>query len=270
MKRPDRTTEVLMHTLMQRRVDLILQRPFFGSLCMKLEVVVDRKHDAVGWTDGKRLGVHPERFMALSIDEQTTLIAHEVMHCVMGHPWRQGARALDDWNIACDHAVNLTLRKAGMSVPETWCCDAQFENMSAEAIYSRIQQMRPNPQPEDDSGTGEDDAGDDDGDSDEQSQAPAPGASESAADESSDDVSHGETPAAPGASDSDSGDDESAAGTSEANAGDANGGGDDGNIVPQPETAPNAQCAAARRRRGRCSTWNRHARAAARGLASGD
>jgi predicted metal-dependent peptidase len=150
--------DALMRTITQRRIDLILQRPFFGALCMKLEVVIDRKHDACGWTDGKRLGIHPERFMALSIEEQTALIAHEVMHCVMGHPWRQGPRELGEWNNACDHAVNLTLRKASMTIPSTWLCDERFDGMSAEVIYSRLLNDRPPQAPE--GGEGQDDAQD--------------------------------------------------------------------------------------------------------------
>jgi predicted metal-dependent peptidase len=160
MRKPDHAAEATMRALLQRRVDLILQRPFFGALCMKLAVTIDRKHDAVGWTDGKRLGIHPERFLDLDIAQQTALIAHEVMHCAMGHPWRQGPRELELWNDACDHAVNLTLRKAGMSIPDNWVLDERYAGMSAEVIYSRLLNDRPPQAPE--GGEGQDDPQDGD------------------------------------------------------------------------------------------------------------
>jgi len=46
------------------------------------------------------------------------IVAHEIMHCAVGHLFGKGNRDHERWNIADDHAINLILQKNGYTLPE--------------------------------------------------------------------------------------------------------------------------------------------------------
>ena len=91
--------------LITARVSLVLDQPFFGALALSLPPKEDTTCDTA-WTDGRSLGYNPAFVESLTHAELTGLIAHEVMHCAMGHPWRRDARDPKQFNVACDLAIN--------------------------------------------------------------------------------------------------------------------------------------------------------------------
>ena len=130
------------------RTDLILSNPFFGALSLGLKIVEDTTC-ATAWTDGRSLGYNPAFIDGLNHSQCTALIAHEVMHCAMGHPWRRDAREFKQWNIAADRAINSELRESGFTLPE----GALFPNAgetgkSAEWYYAREQSQPKGPDPQ--------------------------------------------------------------------------------------------------------------------------
>lgn len=120
------------------RVKLVLDQPFFGALALNLEVRED-KSAPTAYTNGKVLGYNPEFINSLSKDELLGVIAHEVMHCASGHPWRRDAREPFRWNVACDMVINETLVQVGFKLPKGCVvCPAEFRGKSAEWIYERL------------------------------------------------------------------------------------------------------------------------------------
>jgi predicted metal-dependent peptidase len=166
---PVAVAEDALSAVSRARLELVLDHPFFGSLACRLRPVIDQNHRGVMWTDGVRLGVNPEAFLALNPQERIGLIAHEVLHCTNGHPWRQGHRDEKNWARACDLAINDVLADSGFVLPEGCAVPSGNEkNQSAEAHYSEMQR-----QPQDDEGDGDGDGqgqgdgqGDGDGESD--------------------------------------------------------------------------------------------------------
>ena len=61
--------------LTKARAGLILDNPFFGSLALRLQLVADPECETA-WTDGQKLGYHPEFILGLSLDVTKSLIAH--------------------------------------------------------------------------------------------------------------------------------------------------------------------------------------------------
>ncbi len=120
--------------LIRARVQLILNRPFYGSLSSRLELKEwDRDTFA---TDGKYL-FYPKKYDYT--DEQLeSVVAHETLHCALGHLFRKGNRENFRWNIAADYAVNLALSKDNFQIPNTWLLESQYEGMTAEKIYEKI------------------------------------------------------------------------------------------------------------------------------------
>jgi predicted metal-dependent peptidase len=127
------------------RTALVLDQPFFGVLALRLRLVEDPSQPTA-WVDGRSLGYNPSFVEGLSHSGLVALIAHEVMHCACGHPWRRGQRDAQRWNVACDHAVNPILDDAGFTLPAGEKRVAEFRGKGAEWIYDRL----PAPEQQDD------------------------------------------------------------------------------------------------------------------------
>lgn len=120
------------------RSSLLLDQPFFGMLALNLELVEDATQPTA-YTNGEVLGYSPAFIDTLSDDELQCLIAHEVMHCACGHPWRRDKRDATKWNVACDYAINGVLVEAGFKLPADGLIDQQtFGGKWSEWIYDRL------------------------------------------------------------------------------------------------------------------------------------
>lgn len=124
------------------RARLLLDQPFFGTLVVRLPMVVDEQIETA-CTNGKVIRYNPKFFDGLTDDEIQGVLAHEVMHVANGHCWRRGNRDMEDWNKAADYAINDVIINAGMSLPKGCLVDRQFTNQSAEQIYDRVRQPKP-------------------------------------------------------------------------------------------------------------------------------
>lgn len=128
--------------LQKARVALVLDHPFFGSLLMRLKMVEDSSCKTL-WTDSKVIGYNPEFVASLNQFITASALAHEIVHVANGHCWRGVGFESEKWNEAADHATNLILKDAGLQIPNTWLCDAQYIGMSAEAIYAKLPPSQP-------------------------------------------------------------------------------------------------------------------------------
>ncbi len=119
------------------RTSLVLENPFFGALALSLKMVPDATCETA-WVNGRELGYNPVWIETLTHDRVTALVAHEVMHCAMGHPWRRDGRSPKGWNVACDKAINGELR-ASFRLPDgALYPDAGEEGKSSEWYYARL------------------------------------------------------------------------------------------------------------------------------------
>lgn len=152
---------------MQRaRISLLLDEPFFGALLLGLTPREDKAgdHTKTMGTDGVSLYWHTAQIDNWTEPEIKTVLAHEAMHCALLHPLRRGDRDMGQWNVACDHAVNLVLeacneeaKSKGRPAPFAWpknptpLMDKRHAGKSAEEIYCDAQQQ---PQGQDGNGQG--------------------------------------------------------------------------------------------------------------------
>lgn len=146
------TTKDPAERVVAARTKLVLDQPFFGVLALRLRIVAD-PGCGTAWVDGRTLGYDPAFVDTLTQAELVTLLAHEVMHCAMGHPWRRDLREKDRWNRACDFAVNPILRDAGFALPGGALLDDQYTGRNAEWIHDRLPESQGK-------GTGKDGQGD--------------------------------------------------------------------------------------------------------------
>lgn len=126
---------------------LLARFPFFGILVMSMPLEPSEKC-ATAATDGRRIYYNPEWFETLRQqhdDHVLFVLAHEVLHPALGHPWRCGERDRQKWNAACDLIINHLLKDAGLHGPSDGlylgqtCKGVHFDlawaGLSEEEIY---------------------------------------------------------------------------------------------------------------------------------------
>jgi len=138
------------------RTRLLLDSPWFGSLAMRLRI---EPMPGLGTfaTDGQSIRYDPTFAEKLTDEEITGVMAHEILHCALLHPFRLGTRNMTQANIAMDYAINIELHKAGFKMPEGVIPpDMQYDRMAWEQIYA-LRQKAGNPNPFPNGGQGSSD-----------------------------------------------------------------------------------------------------------------
>lgn len=126
-----------LKALSDARARLLLDFPFFGALALRLVLQEDESIPTLA-VDGRRMYYNPKFFLSLPPNLRRSAVAHEVVHCAMGHIFRRGAREPLRWNQAIDYATNALLKDAGMPLGDSWLYHPAFENQTAEYIYDRL------------------------------------------------------------------------------------------------------------------------------------
>lgn len=119
------------------RSQLILGHPFFGMLALRLRLV-ERTNIPTLAVDGKHVFYNPEFVLGLSDSLCRSALAHEVMHCVLAHIGRRGARDPKKWNCAGDYALNQVLQDSGFEIGKEWLLHPRYQGMSADQIYAML------------------------------------------------------------------------------------------------------------------------------------
>ena len=140
-------TTDLPRTVTQARIKLMLDEPYLASAVARFPLVNAAGMDWCNTmaVDGYYIYVNPDFCKTLSTPEITFVLAHEVMHCVLGHIDRRGQREPTMWNYAIDYATNLMLVEMGLKMPEIGLIDSKFIGMTAEDIYEEISKNIPQP-----------------------------------------------------------------------------------------------------------------------------
>jgi len=125
---------VIDKRIIKARVKLVLARPFYGSLSMRLKL--EQWDQDTFATDGVSL-FYPKKY-TFTDDEIITIIAHEALHCALGHLFRRQKREALQWNIAADFATNAILKNDNFTIPEDGLYSRDYENKTVERIYELL------------------------------------------------------------------------------------------------------------------------------------
>jgi predicted metal-dependent peptidase len=151
------------------RQTLVLDQFQLGALAMGLKLLADPRCKTA-WVDGRSLGFNPHFVLSLTPKRLIALVAHEVLHVALGHPWRRGNRDMRRWNIACDKAINTLLRGFGFELPDgAYYAEGDEQGQSAEWIYDHMPFDDPQDKPKPEPGKGEsgEEEGEEDGENEE-------------------------------------------------------------------------------------------------------
>jgi len=135
-------SDPVVKAIVAARVKLLLEKPFFGTLATRLEIVDGSLWCKTAATDGKRLYYNREFIKGLTPAALLFLIGHEVLHCVYDHLGRRGGRDPKIWNMANDYIVNYTLVKEGCGkMPDGGLYDDKYTDlMTSEEVYNQLMQ----------------------------------------------------------------------------------------------------------------------------------
>lgn len=119
------------------RTRLILDKPFLGALVLRLPL------KAAEWcrttaTDARAFYYNPRWIESLNGSQVQFALAHEALHCALGHFARRGHRIQRKWDMACDFAVNPILVDEGLTPPAEALVLDVYRGMAAEEIYPCI------------------------------------------------------------------------------------------------------------------------------------
>jgi predicted metal-dependent peptidase len=121
------------------RTRLILERPFVGTLVMHLPLIAaDPAWCKTVATDARAFYFNPGFIASLDLAETQFVLAHEALHCALGHFARRAHRERRRWDIATDHAVNLLLVDDGLKALAGALLNPEFRGLAAEDIYPLI------------------------------------------------------------------------------------------------------------------------------------
>lgn len=129
--------ETIRRKLLKARTALVLDHPFFGSLCLRMTPEEDSTC-RTAWTDGRTLAYNPAYVDSLEPDALCGLLAHTVMHPACQHHTRRKGRDHDLWNMACDHAINWLLLDAGLNLPVGYLDNPAYHGLNADEIYAAL------------------------------------------------------------------------------------------------------------------------------------
>jgi len=128
--------------MIRARTALVLEHPFYGSLALRLKLV-EASFVETAAVDGVHLYYNPEYVESISMPEIKGLLAHEVVHCANGHPWRRGNREPGRWNEACDYTVNPLLVEAGFQLFPNALNEPAYAGKAAEEVYAALGKQPP-------------------------------------------------------------------------------------------------------------------------------
>lgn len=129
-------TNPILSKLIKARVQLLFSHPFFASLCLRLRFIPGAIETME--TDGRAIYYSEKYVESLSPAELEGVLAHEALHCALGHHCRRGKRTPERWNDACDYAVNPIILNNELTLPAGALIKKEYEALSAEEIYAKL------------------------------------------------------------------------------------------------------------------------------------
>lgn len=110
------------------KTHLVTNHPFIGSTLLGMPLIISDtrpsgKHLPLAFTNGKIIGINPEFLYLMSYKNLIFVLAHECLHCMLGHidGARIRGRDLKRWGIACDILVNQLLYDDRIGEQFEWC-----------------------------------------------------------------------------------------------------------------------------------------------------
>lgn len=125
----------VMDKMEKAQVRMLFKHLFFATVLFNTPFVETTRFPRAA-TNMKVIYWNRAFFESLSIDVIMFVIFHELMHIILKHGLRRGARDPTIWNDACDYVINLRAKDNGFVLWEHCHYDPRFADMYEEQVYS--------------------------------------------------------------------------------------------------------------------------------------
>lgn len=148
------------------RTRIILRDPFFATILMDMDPVIDADATETCATDGDRIIFNPD-WLADAADRDIAAAMRKMsLHVALSHHLRRGPhRDPARWRAACDQAALHIMQAEGVELPPGAEATPIFAGMTADEIYKLLregeQDDQSQPQPQDGAGQPQGGEGDD-------------------------------------------------------------------------------------------------------------
>ncbi len=132
----------LARRLAAARARLVLDRPLLGALVLRLPLKRAGSWCATTATDARAIYYNARWIASLTAAQLQFALAHEALHCALGHFARRGHRERRRWDLACDYAINPLLVDEGLTPPPGAHVIEPFRGLVAEEIYPCIDEQQ--------------------------------------------------------------------------------------------------------------------------------
>jgi predicted metal-dependent peptidase len=139
----DKETEAFLEKITTARRYLLKDYPEFGMTSLSLRIVIDPTCPAA-WTDGVSIGFNPKWVADTSMEILTSLWAHECLHVMLLHPFREEGRDHERWNIAGDYVINSMIKSTGLPIGKGWLYTYMYSDKTTEEVYDLLPDTPPN------------------------------------------------------------------------------------------------------------------------------
>jgi predicted metal-dependent peptidase len=138
------------------RINFLFNHPFLSVLALSIPTNYETNTYSAFESDGFCITIDLEKLSKYSDDEISYLYAHVLLHIVLKHPSRVGAREKKLWNQSCDIVVNLILDSFDNvgKMPDDEIFDMEFKDKSVEEVYEILDKQE---EEKEDDGSDEDD-----------------------------------------------------------------------------------------------------------------
>lgn len=129
-----------MRDIERAKGKLLLKHVFYATPLLGSPLIETRDIPTAA-TDMRSIFWNPDFFEELDVEQIIFVLAHEVLHILLKHNFRQGGRIHKIWNIACDHVINRILvdGKVGKKPPVgVFDPEGVYKDMSEEQIYDKL------------------------------------------------------------------------------------------------------------------------------------
>lgn len=117
---------------------LIIEQPYFGSIASTLKPILNEDLKTFLSTSTK-FEYNDDFINSLSDEELGFTLTNAAMHQAFLHESRVDGRMQWLWVLATDYAINCLLVNNGLELPDGMNYDERFDDMSAESIYSTLE-----------------------------------------------------------------------------------------------------------------------------------
>lgn len=155
----------MKHKISKGRTRIILRDPFFASILMDMNPIIDAEATETCATDGEAVIFNPE-WLAQAEDRDVAAAMRKMsLHVALSHHLRRGpARDACRWRAACDQAALHIMQAEKVELPEGAAALPLFEGMTADEIYKHMKESDQDSQNPPQGGAGQPQGGAGDGD----------------------------------------------------------------------------------------------------------